>query len=152
MEIKSQLFDGLDSKQIEEVLSAFASHTVPKGTVLREEGKATTAAFFLEIGSIRVHKHSSEGEELEIAVIEGGEDVLFSLTSLVDGGSSLTKLITASECTIREIDRKKFLDFCRKHPEIGMVLLKNLTQALARFLRRSDEKIAEMYKTLEEVL
>ena len=149
--MESELFEGLNREEKESFLNIFTQRSIEKGTTIKKEGEHIKRAFFLKEGEISISKHSSD-EEMNLAKIQGGEDIIFSLDSLIDGGQSLTTIVATKKSTILEIEQKKFLNFCDANPIIGNKILQNITKILVRFLRKSDDKISEMYKTLEEVL
>ena len=149
--MNSRLFEGLDEKERTAFLGLFETKKIAKGDTIKKEGQSRSDAFFLTNGSVEVRRKSSE-EEMAVAQIEGGEDVLFSADSLIDGGVSLTTVIATQESEAIFVKRSDFIDFCRQNPQAGAKVLLNLTAMLTQFLRKGDEKIAEMYKTLEEVL
>ncbi|BCD67231.1 Crp/Fnr family transcriptional regulator [Nitratiruptor sp. YY09-18] len=148
--MKNPLFEGLNEEEEQSFLSIFAKKEIPKGQAIKKEGDHLKKGFLLESGLLLVKKHSSDGE-MEVATISDSS-VFFSLTCLVDGGNSLTTVEAKKDSVILEVSQKDFFAFCQKNPEIGVKVLKNATLLLAKFLRNSDEKIVQMYKTLEEVL
>ncbi len=152
MKIGSRLFDKIDKAPLETLYGTFKEKEVEDGTVLRKEGESVKSAFFLLEGEISVSKHSGENETLEVATVKEGEDICFSLSSLIDGGKSLTTLKAKGKSKIAEISQGDFFNFCTNYPDAGVVLLHNVLNTMTGFLRQSDDKIAEMYKTLEEVL
>ncbi|BAF69208.1 Crp/Fnr family transcriptional regulator [Nitratiruptor sp. SB155-2] len=148
--MENPIFEGLNEEEKRSFLSLFTKKEVQKGDVIKQEGDRLKKGFFLENGRLVVKKHSSEGE-IEVATISDSS-LFFSLTCLVDGGKSLTTVEAQENSTILEISQKEFFAFCQKNPATGVKILKNITLLLAKYLRKSDEKIVQMYKTLEEVL
>ncbi len=146
----NKLLQGLNSKERDLFLDQCETKNFTQGEVIKKEGQKEKVAFFVKKGEVVVKKSSSEGE-MEVATITS-DDICFSLTCLIDGGKSLTRVEALQACEIIQIDRKKFFDFCKKNPDIGIKLLTNMAILLAGYLRSADEKIAQMYKTLEEVL
>ena len=147
----SRLFKGLSQKEKESFLAIFTQINIAKGETIKKEGEALKKAFFLTEGEITLRKTSSE-EEMEVSIIKGGEDVFFSLSCMLLSGKSLTTVITTKESKILEVSQHDFYHFCQENEKIGVKILQNSTQMLTSFLQKSDVKIAEMYKTLEEVL
>ncbi|WP_292662659.1 Crp/Fnr family transcriptional regulator [Nitratifractor sp.] len=146
-----RLLEGVSAKARDAFLARCKEEKVPKGTVLKKEGQSAPGAFSLEKGTLSIRRRSGD-EEMEVAVATPKDGILFSLTCLVDGGPSLTTVVVVEECTIRRIDRADCDAFCAEEPEAAAEVLRNLSRLLAGHLRKSDAKIAEMYKTLEEVL
>ncbi len=147
----SKLFANMDTKTKEAFLQLCKKEPVKIGTVIKKEGAKTDKAFFLLEGTVSVKKSSSQGE-MEVAIIKGGEDVLFSFTCMIDGGKSLTTIEATSDCVLLSFTKREFLHFCTQNPQAGNQMLINALSMMAAFLRKSDEKIAQMYQTLEEVL
>ncbi len=147
----SKLFANMDSKTKEVFLQLCKKEPIKSGTIIKKEGAKTDKAFFLLEGTVNVKKSSSQGE-MGVATIQGGEDVLFSFTCMLDGGKSLTSIEATSDCVLLSFTKKEFLQFCTQNPEAGNQMLVNALSMMAAFLRKSDEKIAQMYQTLEEVL
>ncbi len=147
----SKLFANMDTKTKEAFLQLCKKEQIKSGTIIKKEGAKTDKAFFLLEGTVSVKKSSSQGE-MEVATIKGGEDVLFSFTCMIDGGKSLTTIEATSNCVLLSFTKKEFLHFCTQNSEAGNQILQNALSMMAAFLRKSDEKIAQMYQTLEEVL
>jgi len=149
--MNSNLAQGLDEKEKELLLAIFSEIKVAKDQIIKKEGEALQKAFFLKEGEVLITKSSSE-EEMQVGIAKGGDDIFFSITCMLQGGKSLTTVVATKESAILEVTQKDFFDFCQKNPQIGVKVLINVTQMMTNFLKKSDEKIAEMYKTLEEVL
>ncbi len=149
--MQSRLFANLSREEQEKFLALCTKERIPKGSLIKKEGERVRKAFFLIEGEVAVKKSSSQGE-MEVATIKGGEDVVFSFTCMIDGGKSLTTIVAKSECSLLSFDKKVWLKFCEQNPKSGIVLMQNALELMALFLRNSDEKIIQMYQTLEEVL
>ena len=149
--MESRLLDGLSSVQKEKFLKICEQKKVHAGERMKKEGQKLSKAFFLVEGKVSVLKTSSS-EEMEVAALTKDDDIWFSITCMLQNGKSLTSVVAKEECTILELTQKDFYDFCHDEPEIGVAVLQNVVKLISGFLQKSDEKISEMYKTLEEVL
>ncbi len=149
--MKSRLFANLSPQEQEQFLQICKKEQIQKGAVIKKEAQKVEKAFFLIEGEVVVKKSSSQGE-MEVATIKGDEDVIFSFTCMIDGGATLTTVQARSNCMLYSFTKKDFFGFCKQNPKIGIKLLQNALEIMAIFLRRSDEKIVQMYQTLEEVL
>ena len=147
--MNSVIFDGLSKEEKEEFLSVFEKRSFKAGDIIKKEGQSRKCAFFVTEGEVIIKKGK---DETEIGTIKGGEDLFFSVTCLIDGGKSLTTVKAKTDTKTLRITQKKLFDFCQKNPQIGEKVMENIAKLLAKFLRRSDEKIVQMYTTLEEVL
>src|SRR5689334_4122447 len=59
-----------------------------------------------------------------------GPGGVFGELALIDQGTRAASAVAASDCTLLAVDRNSFLDLVRKRPEIGVELLKNLSERL----------------------
>lgn len=149
--MESSLFAGLREAEKQLFLEVFQEKKIPKDQLVKQEGERMQKAFFLREGELLVQKQTSD-ENMEIGRIGSDEDIFFSVDCLLYEGNSLTTVKATQESIILEILQKDFFDFCQNNEAVGVKILANLTQLLIQFLRKNDSKIAEMYKTLEEVL
>ncbi len=145
-----ELLNNLNDKEKKLFLSQCTQKLVKKGEIIKKEGEKTKEAFFIQKGKVAVKKSSTEGE-MHIATIKDS-NTCFSLTCLIDGKNTLTTIQALEDTQIIVIKQKEFFEFCTKNPTIGVKLISNIAKLLTKFLRNSDEKIIQMYKTLEEVL
>lgn len=145
------IFADLNDDEKQEFAKIFEEKALQESTTLREEGKKYATAFYLLEGEIGVYKKSS-GNETKVTSINDTQDIFFSFTSLIDAKKSLTTLICAKECKIAEVKRGDFFNFCSNNPKAGVKILKKSCEMLSSFLRIGDERLMQMYKTLEEVL
>ncbi len=149
--MESRLLEGLSPEQKEKFLKKGTEKKIQAGKRIKKEGEKLSAAFFLLEGEVSVLK-SSSSEEMEVATLSSEPDIWFSITCMLQDGESLTSVVAKDECLILELAQKEFYAFCRDDPEAGVILLQNVLKLISGFLQKSDQKIAEMYKTLEEVL
>lgn len=147
----SLIFNGLSDEEKKSFLKSFKQKEVKKDEIIKKENEKIEKAFFLIDGEVEVRKKSA-GEDMQVATIKDGDGICFSITCMLDGGKSLTTVIATKKSVIMEISRKDFINFSQANPDIGVKILQNVTKMLCNIIRKSDDKITEMYKTLEEVL
>ncbi len=146
-----EIFNGLNEDEKNSFFNIFKQKKIKKDEIIKSEEQILEKAFFLSEGVLDIQKKSSD-EDMQVNNIKAEEDVFFSLTCMLDGGKSLTTVIAKEDSTILEITKKEFFNFCKTNPEIGLKILQNITLMLCKIIRKNDDKISEMYKTLEEVL
>ena len=149
--MESKLLDGLAKREQEKFLEICTTRNIEAGERIKKEGEKLSKAFFLLDGEVSVLKTSSN-EAMEVATLPSSEDIWFSITCMLQNGKSLTSVVAKEECSVLELTQKDFYAFCQREPQIGVVVLQNVVKLISGYLQKSDEKIAEMYKTLEEVL
>lgn len=147
----SKLLKNLTDEEKRSFFNSFETKIFKQNDIIKEESKTTKEAFFLKSGEIVVKKNNSEGE-VDLVTLKPEDGVFFSISCMVDGKSALTTIVAKRDVEILSISKNEFFAFCKKNHSIGVKILKNLTEMLVGFLRKSDDNINQMYKTLEEVL
>ncbi len=147
----SLIFNGLSDDEKNSFLKSFKQKEIKKDEVIKKENEKLEKAFFLTEGEVEVRKNSS-GEDMQVSKVKAEDKICFSITCMLDGGKSLTTVVAVKKTVTMEISKKDFINFCQTNPATGVKILQNVTQMLCNIIRKNDDKIAEMYKTLEEVL
>ena len=147
----NSFFKNLTTEEISLTLNIFEEKFYKKESIIIKEGENADFAFFIKKGEVEVLK-TIGSEENVVKRINEKDDVIFLLTNLIDGGKSQTTIKTIQDTTILKITKEKFFNFARTYPTIGEKLFENISILLAKFLRRSDETINKLYKTIEEMI
>ncbi len=95
----------------------------PINRTIITEGTAGIFMYVVIEGSVAI---SIQGKQVE-RVGPGG---VFGELALIDKGTRAASVVAASDCTLLAVDRNSFLDLVRKRPEIGVELLKSLSDRL----------------------
>lgn len=147
----SKLLKNLTENEKSNFLNSFEKKSFKQNDIIKQENKTTKEAFFLKSGEVVVKKSGTDGET-EIVTLKPDDGIFFSLSCMIDGKKSLTTIVAKSDVEILSISKEAFFGFCKKNPSVGVKILENITEMLVGFLRKSDENLNQMYKTLEEVL
>jgi CRP/FNR family transcriptional regulator, cyclic AMP receptor protein len=93
---------------------------------------------FVVAGRVRVVNYAASGREIAYAVIEPGSHV--GELSALDGEPRSASVEALDACLIAALPSGPFHELLLTHAELAVALLKNL----ARIIRRTDERIAEL--------
>ncbi len=147
----SLIFEGLSDDNKKDFLKSFKQKEIKKDEIIKNENEKLEKAFFLIEGEVKVEKEFS-GKNMQVCNIDAEEDIFFSITCMLDSGKSLTTVVAKKKSIIMEISKKELINFCQTNPTIGIKILENINKLLSKIIRKNDNKIFKMYKTLEEVL
>lgn len=109
--------------------------------IIKEFDEADYFCIILE-GKIQVRNQPGE----IIARYETGSVV--GELSLFEGGNRIANVIADGDCTIARIDADDMNGLIRSHPEIGVVVLRNLGQTLCHRLRSSNFQLEAVLHAL----
>lgn len=105
--------------------------------VLSRESDHRDVLFIVE-GRVRVVNYAASGREIAFAVIEAGAPV--GELSALDGEPRSASVEALSDCLVASLSARAFHELLLAHAPVAVALLKNL----ARIIRRTDERIAEL--------
>ena len=86
-----------------------------KGDYLFEEGNDASFAYVLNEGSVEIVRASAEGEQI-LGKVEKGS--IFGEMAIIDGSPRSASARAASDCKVQEVDKKAFLQYLSKKPEL----------------------------------
>ncbi|MFC1585432.1 Crp/Fnr family transcriptional regulator [Fibrobacterota bacterium] len=136
---KVDLFAPLKNKQLE-ILSKMASIKSYKRneTILSENDHSRQSFFIIAKGQVKVYISGIDGKEAILALL--GEGGFFGEMSLLDGEprSASVKAVKSSQLVL--IRREDFLAEIKKHQELSMILLVEMSQRI----RRADKQISSL--------
>ncbi len=130
------LFDDLDLEQRRAVGALGQLARVAEGETLFAAGEAAERMYLPLEGKIAVR---SGGEH--VGVVSSGEPL--GEVALLAGGPHSAEAIATGDGLVATIERAELEALVRRRPDIGVVLYRNLANALGRKLRRADQSLVE---------
>ena len=132
------LFNHLNEKQIEKLLSSIEQVTAAKETIIIQEGEKADACFILIDGVCQVYTHNDAGDEIILARLEIG--AYFGEQALLNEvpGKRNAYVRAVSDVTLYKINHETFLETV----VIDKHLLKELEKAETAH-KRAEEKLKE---------
>lgn len=122
---KSQIFQGLDTTDLEALIAVMERKTYATGEVLFERGDAGESMVQIISGSIRIYTEDAQGNEITI-VVRGEGEVVGELT-LLDHLPRSASAAAAEPTDVLVLDRDHFLDFLKDRPTVGFQMMQTLT-------------------------
>jgi CRP-like cAMP-binding protein len=108
------------------------------GELILSPDQPSRDVLFIAQGRVRVVTYAASGREVAFAVLEAGSHV--GELSALDGAPRSASVEALEPCRVAALPPAAFQDLLLRHPALSLELLKGL----ARIVRRSDERIAEL--------
>lgn len=125
---QQELFSHLNNSEIEELSRIVVERKYKKNSVIFFEGDPGEAVFLVKSGRLKVTKHSEEGGEQILHLLEEGD--IFGEVVLFDGGPYPATAQTVTDCQIGMIRNSDMDTFLRKNPEVALKMLKVMSHRL----------------------
>lgn len=113
------------------------------GEVIYPEGDESGDLLILDRGRVGVRRVTSSGD-LWLADLEPGQ--LFGEVAFVDGRACTDRAEALSTCTVIRLDRQRLHELVEAEPSIGVELYSGLWQLLATNLRRSNDRLDDIFE------
>jgi CRP/FNR family transcriptional regulator, cyclic AMP receptor protein len=131
------LFQNVNPKHVKALAKWTATRTFEPGKVIVAEGQIGMGLYCIQSGKVKVSLNTAKGPH-DIRTMGPGET--FGELSLLDSEPRSATVTAVEETTVVMLDKPQFLAQSRTHPE----LLWAIIPILARWLRESDKKVAEL--------
>jgi CRP/FNR family cyclic AMP-dependent transcriptional regulator len=133
----TELFSSLPGDVLEDLRERATVRTYERNELLFSQGDPAAELFVIEQGRVAIVTKAPDGRESVLAVLEGG--AMFGELPLFDGAprSADARALTESRVIVLSYDPVR--DVLRARPE----LLWTVTRLLARWLRATDEALAD---------
>src|SRR5947207_1383689 len=127
------LFESLDDEAAKKLCQLLETLDCEAQKVLFRAGDAGDAMYIIERGKVRISVQATDGRELTLAELGGGD--FFGEMVLFDGQPRSANAAVAEEARLAVLSREHFLSFMRSNPNVALEML----TALANRLRHTDE-------------
>ena len=134
----SSLFADLPQEDFQALCSTFARRTFRKGEVLVEAGGPGGSVFIIESGKVRVSLPGTEGREVTLAHLDGGD--CFGEMSMLDGEPRSATVSAVEDTAVLVGTRDDFMRSVEANAGLGMRLL----VTMSRRLRAANEIIESL--------
>ncbi len=133
------LFGALSPEQRAQVLAQAIARSYPRGGTILRRGDPGTSMVLVVEGRVRVGVTSEDGREVTLGILGPG-DVLGEM-ALLDGQERSADVVALEDCSVKLVERGRFLRLLRESPDLCLQLLAVLTERLRR-ANRAVEDIA----------
>jgi CRP/FNR family transcriptional regulator, cyclic AMP receptor protein len=130
------LFAGLPADEQRALATCLRRRWYSKNEVIFHRGDAGSSMLIIEEGSVKIELTSSDGKEIQIAML--GPGAFFGEVALMDEGERSADAIATDNTQLLVLDREDLLQFLQARPEVALRLIVVLSQRL-----RVDAQLVE---------
>ncbi|MEM0944632.1 MAG: cyclic nucleotide-binding domain-containing protein, partial [Pseudomonadota bacterium] len=138
----SEIFSEFSEEALAKLASLGRVRPITRNTTLFTLGDPGDALHGVLSGRVLLTRITSEGKEIALASMEGGD--LFGELSLIDGAPRSTDAVMVEAGELFTLERRVFQQALRDNPGMGMALLSVLSQRL-----RDTNRLVESISFLE---
>lgn len=131
------LFAGLNEEGFKGIDRITSFRTFKKNDALFLEGEKAYGFFFLCQGRVKLFKSSIEGKEQLLHIVYPGET--FAEAAIFEGNVYPATAQVMEDSQLLFIEKKGFLALLRRHPEIALRMLGNISKYLHHFIRLVED-------------
>jgi CRP/FNR family cyclic AMP-dependent transcriptional regulator len=148
--IETDLFYNLNPSQVKLIENLCEELVFQEGEVIFSENTREGELYLVEQGLVEIlvnpdlvaPSHRKSNQPSAIALLRKGQS--FGEIALVDEGIRSASAIAREKNTrLLKITRARFLELCKSNPELGYIVMYNLSVDLARKIRNADLQIRE---------
>ncbi len=122
------IFSGIPESDLKTIETLSVTRTYPKNTVIINEGDQANAMYLVVTGKVRVYVSDESGKEFILNTMGPGD--YFGELALLDDEVRSASVITTEKSTFSIIYKDDFSKVILSHPNIALVLLKNLSNTV----------------------
>ena len=132
------IFRAFPPAVIEHLGTYMTRRTVRQGAMIFAKGDPGTTLMAVLSGSVRIGLRAGDGHEVVLNVIEPGQ--VFGEVALLDGRARTADAVAITDCQLMVIDRRDFIPFLRREPDVVLKLIETLCDRI----RRTSTQVEEM--------
>ncbi len=132
----SKIFAPFDDAQRLQILKAFQSKIVPKGTMIIQDAVEPDAMYLVLEGEVEVSKIDEAGDKVVLSYLREGE--VFGEIGLVEKRLTTATVTAVEQTVVLFLERQRYAEFVKNHPQIENYLsglsaerLEETSQAMA---------------------
>ena len=148
------LFQDLEDRELEQVLSRTRPREFPAGRVIIQEGDPGDSVYIMISGEVEITKQltlvldEDTPKERVMIRLKAEDGVYFGEMSLLENDPRSATVTALSDCRVLELYQKDFLELVRNDPAMGLKVLLRLAQLLSRHLRKTDQDVVKLTTAL----
>lgn len=143
--IKSvEIFEGLESRDINKVLKVATGKTFSKDQEIFKEGDKGDCFYLIVDGGVTINKQLSDGKIEEVATLKTGD--YFGEMALLDGEPRSATVVANTDSKILEIKNSQFIKLLMNDDNFARKVLWAFCMTFARRLRATNALLADIAK------
>ena len=132
------LFREFPPAVIEHLGTYMTRRSVRRGATIFAKGDPGTGLMAVLWGSVKISVPTSDGHEAVLNIINPGQ--VFGEIALLDGQPRTADAVAMSDCELMVIDRRDFIPFLRREPDVALKFI----EILCARIRRTSEQVEDV--------
>jgi CRP-like cAMP-binding protein/rhodanese-related sulfurtransferase len=141
---KTSLFSAMPEEILDELAHIAQEKIVPAHTIIFKQGDPGNSFYIINSGGVRVYRKSKDGIDIELARL--GPDNSFGEMALITGEPRVGYVEALEETRLTVISKEHFDQILKDYPQFSSLLLKKLSNWLARDDMRLEKETAQRIK------
>ena len=125
---KTDLFREVELADLQALIERMQQEHYEVGAVLFRAGDAGDAMYIIQSGSIRIYMNDETGKE--IGLTQYGKNEIFGELSPIDQRPRSASAVASDALDVLVLKREDFLAFLDERPQIGLAMMRSLSQRL----------------------
>ncbi|MCL4504303.1 MAG: cyclic nucleotide-binding domain-containing protein [Deltaproteobacteria bacterium] len=148
------LFQDLEDREIEQVLSRTYPREFPAGSVIIQEGDPGDSMYIMVTGEVEITKQltlvldEDTPKERVMIRLKAEDGVYFGEMSLLENDPRSATVTASTDCGLLELSQQDFQGLIQQNPAMGTKLLLRLAQLLSRHLRKTNQDVVKLTTAL----
>ena len=148
------LFQDLEEDEIHQVLEHANFREFSAEAVIIQEGQPGDSLFIMATGEVEITKlltlvlDEDTPKERVMIRLKAENGVYFGEMALLENETRSATVTASSDCSLRELHQKDFLELIEQNPAMGVKLLLRLAQILSRHLRKTNQDVVKLTTAL----
>ena len=143
---QNSLFAELPDSFLREILASTTIIRAYNGQTLIEEGEESLEVFILLAGKVKIQIESIT-PYVEIGITKLGSGEVIGEMALLENGPRCATVVTSEASELARIPAAALQKLMERHPETGVVLMRNLARILAERLRGMNRRMMNYVRT-----
>jgi len=158
---QTEIFRGLSSEQIEEILGIARPVKFPAGAVIMREGDVGDTMYIMMSGMVEVVKslvigelddEQDAGKNKVFTRLDAKDHAVFGEISLLEAQKRTATIKAVTDCDLYELSKDDFLQLAEGNYALGFRILLNMARIVSTRLRKSDEETVKLTTALSIIL
>lgn len=125
---KTNLFHEVSLEDLQDLITHMTQEDFNEGDILFHEGDLGDAMYIIRSGRIRVFMYDEQQQEITLTYYEDNQ--IFGELSPIDQQPRSASVMAVTPLQVLKLDRGHFLDFLDERPEIGLAMMRGLSERL----------------------
>jgi CRP/FNR family cyclic AMP-dependent transcriptional regulator len=133
---------------LEALASIMGSRKITAGCDILTEGTTGTEMFILVGGRASVYKSTPQGDEYKVAIFEGGKNIAFGESGLIDADARSATIRADVDCECIVLERRHFERYSKTFPQWALPIYRRIAQSVMTRMKKTNNDMLLLYNAL----